>query len=151
MNPEQIELHLKRVLNSYRKWTGTDLLKLTGELSLAEQLNRTGRILLSHGTETDPVLNYGNHAALALWEMDWAEFVRMPSRLTAEPMDREEREKLLRDVRDKGYSNRYAGIRVSRTGRRFRIEDAAIWNVMDERGRMLGQAASFPSWTEVSS
>jgi MEKHLA domain. len=149
MNEEQIELHLARVLNSYRKWTGEELLELMVGESLAEQLNRTGRVLLSHGTETDPILNYGNETALALWEMAWDDFVRMPSRLTAEPMEREEREKLLDEVKAKGYSKSYTGVRVSRTGRRFQIENAAIWNVEDEKGRMIGQAASFPSWTEL--
>ena len=34
------------------------------------------------------MLNYGNRAALTLWEMSWEELTRTPSRLTAEPVAR---------------------------------------------------------------
>jgi hypothetical protein len=38
-------------------------------------------VVLSHGTEEDPILNYGNGAALALWEMDFGQLTSIPSRL----------------------------------------------------------------------
>ena len=53
--------------------------------------------------EADPVLNYGNRAALALWEMSWEELTRTPSRLTAEAPNREERAKLLEAVTQRGF------------------------------------------------
>jgi hypothetical protein len=38
------------------------------------------------------------------------------------------------------------GIRIDSRGRRFRIEGARLWTLLDERGRPLGQAASFARW-----
>ena len=103
-------------------------------------------VLLSHGTEPDPVLNYGNRMALDLWEMDWAQFTAMPSRLTAETPEREERARLLESVSRQGYSSNYSGVRFARSGRRFRIVNASVWNVLDADGSPRGQAAFFEKW-----
>jgi hypothetical protein len=41
----------------------------------------------------------------------------------------------------------YSGIRISASGRRFRIENATVWNLADAGGRIHGQAATFHHWT----
>lgn len=92
------------------------------------------------------MLNYGNRAALALWEMPWDELTRTPSRLTAEPVAREERARLLAEVTAHGHIANYAGVRISKTGRRFRIQQAIVWNLLDEAGGHYGQAAMFDRW-----
>ncbi len=104
-------------------------------------------VLVSHGPEADPILNYGNRRALELWEMGWEEFTRTPSRLTAEVPDRAERARLLAEVGRKGFIDDYSGIRISKGGRRFRIAGATVWNLVDERGEYRGQAATFSDWT----
>ena len=73
----------------------------------------------------------------------------MPSRLTAEAPDREERARLLARVGTQGYIDDYAGVRVSRTGRRFRIARATVWNLLDDGGNHCGQAASFAHWQRL--
>ena len=103
-------------------------------------------VLVSHGTEADPVLNYGNAAALALWEMSWAELTRTPSRLTAEAPDRAERDRLLGTVTRQGFIDDYSGVRISKTGRRFRITQATVWNLILPEGKSGGQAAMFARW-----
>ena len=115
-------------------------------LNLAAEIFHASFILVSHGTEADPVLNYGNAAALALWEMPWAELTRTPSRLTAEAPNREERARLLAAVTANGFIDDYSGIRISKTGRRFHIAQATVWNLLDERGIYSGQAAMFSRW-----
>ena len=75
----------------------------------------------------------------------------MPSRLSAEPGLREERERLLTEVREKGYSENYRGIRISATGRRFRIDHARVWMLQDKDGTPRGQAATFAEWEAVRS
>ena len=77
------------------------------------------------------------------------ELRRTPSRLTAEPMHRDERARLLDRTRRDGYVDDYAGIRVSKTGKRFRIEQAIVWNLTDTAGVPRGQAATFASWTPL--
>ncbi len=132
---------------SLKQWTGRDL--LPGDFSpaeLAEKIFHAPFVLVSHGTEADPVLNYGNAAALALWEMSWAELTRTPSRLTAEAPNREERARLLAAVTARGFIDDYSGVRISKSGRRFRIARATVWNLISETGRSCGQAAMFTHW-----
>ena len=73
----------------------------------------------------------------------------MPSRETAEADAREVRERLLSQVREHGITRQYTGVRISKSGKRFLIENATVWNVTDDEGRLLGQAATFASWTPL--
>lgn len=138
----------QRLLDSHRRWTGRDLIERNGTVEeQAERLFAAPFVVVSHGIEPDPVLNYGNRIALDLWEMDWETFSSTPSRLTAEPENREERERMLAQAQAQGFIDNYRGVRISRTGRRFLVENALVWNVADERGMKLGQAATFSTWT----
>ena len=135
------------IARSLDHWTGRALLPgLFNPLGLAKNVFTAPFVLVAHGTETDPVLNYGNAAALALWEMSWAELTRTPSRLTAEAPNREERARLLAAVAARGFIDDYSGIRISKTGRRFRIASATVWNLLSENGQPSGQAALFSHW-----
>ena len=78
--------------------------------------------------------------------MDWETLTALPSRFSAEPLHRDERQQLLDDVRTKGYSDNYRGIRISATGKRFYIESARIWMLLDAKGKTVGQAATFSDW-----
>lgn len=142
-------LQVRRILTSYRHWFGQDLLSgalaLDGE-QLAEAAYHAPFSLLSHGSQPDPILNYGNAATLALWGYSWEELTATPSRLTAEPMERSARQRFLEQVNSQGYVADYRGIRIAKNGQRFWIEQAAVWNVLDEQGEKIGQAASFSSW-----
>ena len=144
--------HVQLLLDSFARLLGRELMPRLGSVEeQAERLFHAPFVVVSHGTEADPVLNYGNAAALALWEMDFATLTRTPSRLTAESVHRDERARLLeRTLRD-GYVDDYAGIRISSTGKRFRIEQAVVWNLVDAAGIRHGQAATFDRWTPLES
>ncbi len=114
--------------------------------SLAEQLFHAPFALLSHNTDPDPLFNYANKTALELFELNWPQLVKMPSRLSAEPVNRKERERLLAQVSEKGFIDNYQGVRISRTGRRFLIRNAVVWNLFDQGGQYQGQAACFNEW-----
>jgi len=136
--------HTAGLARSFKRWTGRDLLAgVTPGLELAAGLFGAPFVVVSHGTEADPVLNYGNQAALALWEMTWEELTSTPSRLTAEAPSREERARLLAAVSRDGFIDNYSGVRISKSGRRFRIERAIVWNLMTSEGKPCGQAATF--------
>jgi hypothetical protein len=96
------------------------------------------------------VFFFGNRVALELFEMDFAAFIALPSRLSAEPLLRNERKRLLARVAADGIISDYSGVRVSSTGRRFRIERATVWNLIDSQGVRHGQAALFDRWTPLS-
>ncbi len=146
-NTPAVIAHTQRLARSLKHFTQRDLLAENfSAVELAKNIFHAPFVLVSHGTEADPVLNYGNAAALALWEMPWAELTRTPSRLTAEAPNREERARLLTAVTANGFIDNYSGIRISKTGRRFRIAQATVWNLLDERGTFSGQAAMFSRW-----
>jgi len=135
------------IARSLKHWTGRDL--LTGNFppaDLSEKLFHAPFVVVSHGTEVDPILNYGNAAALALWEMSWEELTRTPSRLTAEAPNREERARLLDAVTKRGFIDDYSGVRIAKSGRRFRISRATVWNLLAAGGNPCGQAAMFDRW-----
>lgn len=141
--------HSECLARSYRHWTGRELVAGVGAADgreLARRLFVASFVLVSHGTEVDPVLNYGNRAALELWEMSWEELTRTPSRFTAEAPNREERARLLAEVTARGFIDNYSGVRIARSGRRFRIERATVWNLLDAGGGRCGQAAMFDRW-----
>lgn len=141
----------QRLLDSYRHWMGTELLERIGDPELqAHALFESPVVVVSHGLQTDPVLNYGNRMALKLWEMTWEQLIETPSRLTAEPVNRAEREWMLEQARVRGYLDTYRGVRISRSGRRFLVEGAVIWNVLDAHGQQIGQAATFAHWMWLS-
>ena len=138
------------MLDSYRHYIGNDLIERTPD---AEQQARTlfeaSFVVVSHGVEPDPILNYANQTALDLWELSWDRFIKTPSRLTTEPDERAERERLLTQARAEGYYDGYRGVRISSTGRRFRVEQALIWTVIDSAGKPIGQAATFSQWSNL--
>jgi hypothetical protein len=54
---------------------------------------------------------------------------------------------MLEQARTRGYLATYQGVRVTSTGRRFLVENALIWNVLDAEKQRIGQAATFMQWT----
>ena len=142
-----LEQHVNLLLSSFRQWTGRNL--IDPALSATEQAKRlyfAPFVVLSHDRSPDPILNYANELGLTLFELSWSEMVVLPSRLTAEPVHQSERARLLDTVASRGYIDDYRGIRISKSGRRFRIDNAIVWNVIDDTGSMRGQAAMFSTW-----
>jgi len=126
---------------AYARLLAESFARLTGE-ALGDPWTRPDPIV-SHGTEADPIFRWANPAALALWEMDWNAFTRLPSRQSAAdtPEVQADRSQLLEEARRKGWVTGYRGIRVSASGRRFAIDDTVLWTVRDGKGVIYGQAA----------
>ena len=138
------------MLNSFRRFTGHDLIERCNDpMTEARAVYEAPFVVVSHATQADPILNYGNAAALALWEMSWEELTRTPSRLTAEAPVRDERARLLAAVAAQGFIDDYSGVLISKTGRRFRIARATVWNLVTEQGARCGQAAMFSEWEHL--
>jgi MEKHLA domain len=105
--------------------------------------------LLAHNTDPDPRFIYANRTAQDCFEYSWDELVHLPSRLSAEAPGQLERQRQLAEVASKGYIANYRGVRISRTGKRFWIENAIIWQLLDPAGVARGQAARFDTWRPV--
>jgi hypothetical protein len=142
--------HAERLRRTFHALTGRDLIDPTlSPEAAAEALFHAPFVVLSHDAAPDPLLTYGNRAALELFALTWEELIQMPSRLTAEAPNRAERTRLLAQVVALGFIDDYSGVRIARTRRRFLIQRATVWNLTDDQGRLCGQAATFREWRYV--
>ncbi len=142
-----IQQHAALLQSSYTALLGEALLELASPTTdLSQALWQAPFAIVSHDTAADPIFNYANRCALQLFEFEFAEFITLPSRFSAEAINREARAQLLAEVSQKGYINNYAGVRISKTGKRFLIQNAVVWNIFDHQQRYCGQAACFKSW-----
>ena len=105
--------------------------------------------LLAHDRSDDPRFIYANKTAQDCFGYSWEEFIGMPSRLSAQAPEREERQRFLDSVSAQGFIDNYRGLRIAKSGRRFWIEDATVWQLVLSDGEHLGQAAVFRSWKDA--
>ena len=137
---------------SYKARTGRKLLE--GNVMVhdaAKALFRAPFACASH--DGNDVFDYGNKAALGLFEMSWDEFVGMRSTKSAAEDDgatQAERRALLDRAAERGVIENYSGVRVSSTGKKFRIQDATVWTISDGAGRKIGQAVRFDRVTRLN-
>ncbi|HVE22228.1 MAG TPA: MEKHLA domain-containing protein [Acidocella sp.] len=138
------------ILASYQRLTGRALLpqSVAQEERVRWMYEDAPFCVLAHNTQADPLFIYANQAAQRCFEYSWDEFLRVPSRLSAETADRFERQQLLDAVTRDGFAVGYRGLRVAKSGRRFWIEDGIVWQLRDTSGRVHGQAATFPRWRD---
>lgn len=139
-------VRIRLIAESYARLLGRPLVEGP---DLLDALWSAPGAIVAHGTEADPVFLFGNQTALRLFEMTFEDFTRLPSRLSAQPLLREERAMLLERVSRDGFISDYAGVRISAKGARFRIERAVVWNLIDSTGMVQGQAAAFDHWTPI--
>jgi len=142
--PEDSEF-FSLLTGSYARLVGTPL----GAGSAAWLYHEAPFVVVAHNTDPDPRFVYANRAAQVCFGYDWDEFVTLPSRLSAEAGLREKRQAVLEAVIRDGFVAGYTGIRVAKSGRRFRILDTVIWQLIDETGKVHGQAATFASWGDL--
>src|SRR5690606_16141460 len=140
---QSIVQHSRMLYDSFRRYHDVNLIdgEFRSDEDLASALYHAEFVLVSHDTQDDPVFNYANEVAQILWEMTWDEFVGLPSKFSAEPVSMEERRRSLDKARQAGVIRHYDAVRISRSGRRFWIRDASLWNVYDNDNSYCGQAA----------
>jgi len=134
------------IVASHSRLLHRDLLPDDAADDLGRRLYGAPFIVLAHDAAADPIFFYANLAAQELFAMSWREIVRLPSRLSAEPLAREERQRLLDRVAREGFIDDYGGVRIAASGERFRICGATVWNLVSEAATSVGQAASFATW-----
>ena len=105
------------------------------------------KAVLAHDGAAEPRFIYGNACALGLFRMAAADFIGMPSHLSAEPGERAQRAAMFAQLEAADIVRRYTGVRIAADGARFAIRDAVIWNLVDANGTRHGQAALLPLWT----
>lgn len=128
---------LDLLLSSYARLMGQPLADNTDELW------HIPAAIVAHDTSGEPRFCYANACALTLFKMRAGNFIGMPSHQSAEPEHRDERAAMLAQLEADDVVTGYSGVRIAADGSRFRINDAVIWNLRDEKGELHGQAAWF--------
>jgi hypothetical protein len=136
---------------SYRRILGEELVP-------ADQANEHGPewlyesapfCVLAHNTAENPIFIYGNRKAQTCFDYTWDELTSLPSHLSTEFENREERERLLERVKRDKFATGYRGLRIAKGGKRFWIEDVTVWQLIDENGTLHGQAAVYRRWRDA--
>jgi PAS domain-containing protein len=137
--------------DSYRRFIGHPLIPeaMTAEGGMRWLYEDAPFGILAHNTAPDPVFIYGNKAAQERFGYQWEELTVLPSRLSAEAPERAERQQFLEQVARDGFVAGYDGIRIAKSGRRFRIKNATVWQLIDATGGYRGQAAMLPDAVDV--
>lgn len=134
------------IMASFRDVTGRNLVDRAADSGWLYQ--SAPFALLAHDRSDDPRFIYANKTAQGCFGYSWDEFIGMPSRLSAEAPERAERQRFLASVSTTGFIDNYRGLRIAKSGRRFWIEDATIWQLVRD-GEHLGQAAVFRRWKDA--
>jgi MEKHLA domain len=137
-----IARHTSLLCSSYSHWTG----QVLSNDCMAEGIWHAPFAIVSHGVEAEPIFNYGNALALSIFDYSWQAFTQLPSKQSAEPMNQAARRALLDKVAKYGYVDDYEGVRINSKGQRFLIQQATVWNLLDEDGHHYGQAAKIAQW-----
>jgi hypothetical protein len=124
--------HLKILDDSLRRLTKKGLAERMGIVrseSIYSDIHLNDRfVVISHGTEKDPIYNYGNSACLAAFARTWDELCKIPSAdsVVRRSVDENLRVELMLRVTRDGYVEGASGIRVTGDGRFLRLVDAVV-------------------------
>jgi hypothetical protein len=103
-------------------------------------------VLISHGTESNPIYNFGNKAALEAFVRTWDSLLELPSAQSVVLRSQDEvlRNKLMQQVTEQGFVEGASGIRVRGDRKFIQLVNAVVWNCHDDNtGDYIGQAALF--------
>lgn len=146
LNPNNLEF-FELLVGSFRRLVGGRLVEK--ERGPEWLYGDAPFVVIAHNTEPDPVFIYANATAQRRFGYNWGEFTKLKSKLSTGSGEREERQPLLDALTRNGYMVNYRGLRVTRSGSRFWMEDGIVWQLRDRHGQYHGQAAMFSKWTDV--
>ncbi|MBB6368569.1 MEKHLA domain-containing protein [Xanthomonas sp. PPL568] len=135
---------LARIDDCYRALSGHDLYCPDAIADRYHWLHaQAPYAILAHDASADPVFFYANRCALRCFKYSEDEMLALPSRLSAAPANRAERQRLLDAVAQRGIADGYSGQRVDKQGNRFVIHDGEVWQLGFGSSAGWGQAALF--------
>lgn len=134
-----LKTHLELIKNSYFALTG-EVLPLDSNLNLIQAFDYCSYAIATHDISPEPLFNYANRAALDLFKMTSQAMIGLPSKKSASLSNQEERAVLLREVTEHGLIKHYQGKRIASDNSIFQIEDATVWNLINNENIYCGQA-----------
>ena len=154
--PQMIPLHrdpafCQLLIDSYAQLLGLPLVPQAMPVAEATEwlYENAPFAVLAHNTDPDPLFIYGNKAAQRRFEYSLDEITQLPSRLSADAPNREDRQQFLARVQRLGYEAGYKGVRVTKSGQRFMIEEATLWQLLDADGTLHGPAVVIPRTHDI--
>lgn len=145
-----LENHIRLLSESLQTSSGTDMFQWINNQSpeapvmTASQIDSNKRFgVLSHGTQPDPIYNYGNQASLELFEYSIGDLCQTPSRFSTVPELMEDRSKLIEEIETQGFGYIDNAIRVSANDTLFLISKILVWTVFDDDNNRIGLAAIY--------
>ncbi|CAB9507466.1 MEKHLA domain-containing protein [Seminavis robusta] len=113
-------------------------------ITTAEQLDQNKRFgILSHGIQEDPIYNYGNAAALELFDNTIEDLCQTPSRYSTVESLMDDREQLIQSINTFGHGTIRDATRRTTKEKLFVIATIWIWHVFDDNGTRIGLAALY--------
>lgn len=145
-----LQKHAMIVLESFKQTFGKSLIdyeKSIPPAAVAQSLFHIPSAVLSHDRMEvgngvfENIYTYANRSALLAFERSFAEQTVLPSRKSAAPQSKEQKERnsLLIECFKQG-KLQFSAERLSATGKRVLIHDGLLFNLFDERGVYHGQA-----------
>eukprot|EP00271_Cylindrocystis_brebissonii_P002248 TRINITY_DN12699_c0_g1_i1.p1 TRINITY_DN12699_c0_g1~~TRINITY_DN12699_c0_g1_i1.p1 ORF type:complete len:256 (-),score=42.92 TRINITY_DN12699_c0_g1_i1:548-1315(-) len=139
----EVIMHSLAVIDSYFRATGKPIFPSSVEISVAAKaLWELPRVVVTQGTEEDPLYNYGNKAALDLFEMDWPTFTSSVARKWAPEEEQTAHSELVKSA-VQGVQDIGGLVRVTSSGQTFKISQGAWWALTTLDGEPFGQGAVF--------
>ena len=78
-------VHIRLLVSSFKILTGENILASDCDIdNISREIFFAPFAVMSHGLEADPIFNYANQCVLDLFEMTWEDFIKQPSRLSAD-------------------------------------------------------------------
>jgi MEKHLA domain len=162
--------HIRYVDKSLRRWTGRGVFERMGLGTTDSSTTRTTSsssdendddselqryyekiyldnryVLITHGTESDPIYNFANRAALTAFWRSYSSMIQLPSArsVVLQSKDESRRIQLMKSVTENNYVENATGVRIRDDGRFVKLVDAVVWNCFDDDDTYIGQAAFF--------
>jgi len=130
------------ILDSFRRCIGRELIDRSGDAAEdARRLFDLPLAVLAHDTAPQPLLDWANQAAARAFDATPESLLGKLSSATAPPDATADRRALFDVLARQGFVTGYSGVRISLTGRRFIIENVAVFALVDEAGHPAGHAA----------
>lgn len=134
------------ILNGYEKAYNKQLISRDSTpLEQAIALANLPLTVLSHDflrNPAVPIFCFANKAGLESFQYTWDEFTVLPSKeCVATPEEERTRNQFLES--DPSTRAGYSGTRRRKDGTLFTIKDVKLWELFDENGKLVGQAATY--------
>lgn len=136
---------LDLIAESFARLSGRPLVDIS-PAGFEQAMWEAPRAIAAYGIGLEPRFFYGNRVMLELLGMTANEFIGTISRHQAEPVLREERERMIDGLAQHDIVDVYAVVGIAANGRRFAISNAQIWNLIDRKGARHGLGTTFADW-----